>query len=491
MVDYNFNVPTVQPMQQPNMMQAYGQMQQIQANRMMMEERARALQEQNALRALLAGGVKVGTPEFTEGAARISPELGLRAETSRLANVREQRTAEAQQAQAENARVQSMRTLGQLGADKIENYRNSIARIDPTDRVGYAELYKIASPEFNRIGAPLPTPEMWNAETQSRVLQTGASVLEMLKEDAAAARERAKYKVGKIGGRDVRYRESDGPAEEILVREAPATRFGGLGQSTGLPNVVGTVPVGPGAAAPGDAQAVTNNMRAAPAQNVNALAGRTVPASQLAAESEANKQKQELEKERLKALQDPAKQLALRKEVGEAKKETESAIGTLNTALKSVNKIKAFSDEDLNRELGYVGANTPAVSAQSKAVRTAFNELKGTATAMAKADAGKIGSMQVQEWGILRDQLTDLNFATMTTKELREQVERVESRADTLIDQAKRNYSETYGSTAKELGGFSEVFEGRKSVGITQAEYNALPSGSTYTDPNGNVRTKR
>lgn len=184
MVDYNFSVPTVQPMQQPNMMQAYGQMQQIQANRMMMEERTRALQEQNALRSLLAGGIKVGTPEFTEGAARISPELGLKAETSRLANVREQRTAEAQQAQAENARVQSMRTLGQIGADKVSQYRNSLAMIDPSDPAAYGAFYSVAAPEFKKVGATLPPPDRWNAQIKGTLLQTADSFLNVAKETA-------------------------------------------------------------------------------------------------------------------------------------------------------------------------------------------------------------------------------------------------------------------------------------------------------------------
>jgi hypothetical protein len=46
MVDYNFNVPSIQPMQQPNMMQAYGQMQQIQANRLAFDENARKRREE-------------------------------------------------------------------------------------------------------------------------------------------------------------------------------------------------------------------------------------------------------------------------------------------------------------------------------------------------------------------------------------------------------------------------------------------------------------
>jgi hypothetical protein len=220
MVDYNFNVPTVQPMQQPNMMQTYAQMQQIQANRMMMEERTRALQEQNALRALLAGGIKVGTPEFTQGAARISPELGLKAETSRLANLKEERTAEAQQAQAENSRIQSMRTLGQIGSDKVAQYRNGLATLDSSDPAAYAAWYNVAAPEFEKVGATLPPPDRWNAQTKGALLQTADSFLASAKEAAPGVQmiDGVPYESTVVNGRVV--------LKKLQPEGVPSARFG-------------------------------------------------------------------------------------------------------------------------------------------------------------------------------------------------------------------------------------------------------------------------
>ena len=286
MVDYNINVPSIQPMQQPNMMQAYGQMQQIQANRMLMQDREREQQESNALRELMRGGnIDFSSPEGMRKLLEAAPKSGAPLAKALLGIKTEERTAENQAAQARAAQAQTERTLGQIGADKVAQYRNGLATLDPADPNAYGAWYKVAAPEFSKAGATLPPPDKWNAQTKGALLQTADSFLAS-----------TKYKVGTVGGRDVRYRESGGPAEEILVQEAPFApqstpqrdvRFEGVGQGAELPDVRGTVPVGPGAAAPGDAQAVINNMRAAPAQNVNQLAGRLVPASQLAAETQA------------------------------------------------------------------------------------------------------------------------------------------------------------------------------------------------------------
>ena len=482
MVDYNTNVPAIQPMQQPNMMQAYGQMQQIQANRMLMQDRERALQERASIGEVVRDpNIDLSDPKNWNRLVKAAPTLA-------GGVIKDFATARREQRQGEVSVAELALKNADLLTKKGEQLREAFAKVagfpEEQQPAIYANIIKQLPEDMRGLYSPVFSKSALRAAA-STTAEVTQSLTPQLKT---------------IGGRDVRVAPGGGPAEEILVQTAPPAlaptaqrdvRFEGVGQGTELPNVRGTVPVGPGAAAPGDAQAVINNMRAAPAQNVNQLAGRTVPASQLAAEASASAQRQELEKKRLEDLQDPKKRLELREKVGGAKKETEGAISTLNSGLESVNKVKAFSDEDLNSALGHVGANTPAVFATAKAVRTALNELKGIATAMAKTDAGKIGSMQVQEWEILRNQLVNLDYANMTPTQLREQVARVEARAKTLMDQARRGYSETYGAAAKELGGFSELPEGRKSAGITQAEYNALPSGSTYTDPNGNVRTKR
>lgn len=480
MVDYNINVPSIQPMQQPNMMQAYGQMQQIQANRMLMQDRERALQDRAAI------GEVVRDPNIDLSDPKNWNRLVQAAPTMAGGIIKDFAAARREQRQGELSVAELALRNADLLTKKGEQLREAFAKVagfpEEQQPAIYANIIKQLPEDMRGLYSPV---------FSKSALRAAASA-------TAEVTQSLTPQIRTIGGRDVRVAPGGGSAEEILVQTAPPAptsqrdvRFEGVGQGTELPDVRGTVPVGPGAAAPGDVQAAINNMRAAPAQNVNQFAKRLVPASQLAAEDAASAQRQALEKKRLEDLQDTKKQLELRKEVGGAKKETEGAISTLNSGLESVNKVKAFSDEDLNSGLGHVNANTPAAFATAKAVRTAFNELKGIATAMAKTDAGKIGSMQVQEWEILRNQLVNLDYANMTPKELREQVARVEARAKTLIDQAKRSYSETYGAAAKELGGFSELPEGRKSAGITQAEYNALPSGSTYTDPNGNVRTKR
>jgi hypothetical protein len=74
MVDYSI-ATQIRPVQMPNVGEMYGQIQNIQLNRMRMAEAQETAQERNALRGLLSSGVDINTPEGLSQLRRVAPML--------------------------------------------------------------------------------------------------------------------------------------------------------------------------------------------------------------------------------------------------------------------------------------------------------------------------------------------------------------------------------------------------------------------------------
>jgi hypothetical protein len=110
MVD-NTIATQVRPFQMPNVGEIYGQAQNIQLNRMRMEEAQETAQERNALRGLLSSGVDINTPEGLSQLRRVAPMLAPQFEQA--AGQRAYQRAQIERIQSQNDReaLQTAQTL--------------------------------------------------------------------------------------------------------------------------------------------------------------------------------------------------------------------------------------------------------------------------------------------------------------------------------------------------------------------------------------------
>jgi hypothetical protein len=111
MVNYNLQVPGIQPVQnsmaQMNPLQMMLLGQQLQTNQLAAQETLRKRQEEELLRGLR---VDPRSPEYVQQAARISPQFGLQALTSQHQAKKFEMEAEKERRQAQEAQVRTRKT---------------------------------------------------------------------------------------------------------------------------------------------------------------------------------------------------------------------------------------------------------------------------------------------------------------------------------------------------------------------------------------------
>jgi hypothetical protein len=129
MVDYNAALPQLAQFQAPNVLAMASQANQMQAANMLMQQRARELQKENAL---AAAGARFGvnTPEYAAAAGGIDPEAGLKAYHYQSQIVNQQRQALGEARRARLAEIQSDEKLMDLAAKHGDEFKNSLRMID-------------------------------------------------------------------------------------------------------------------------------------------------------------------------------------------------------------------------------------------------------------------------------------------------------------------------------------------------------------------------
>jgi hypothetical protein len=174
----------------------------------------------------------------------------------------------------------------------------------------------------------------------------------------------------------------------------------------------------------------------------------------------------------------------MRTEIGEARSEANESLATVQSVLDAVNDLRSIPDKDKERVLGLTGEYIPNFTGAAKTAQTKLNDIKGQVTAMAKAAAGSIGSMAVQEWEILANQIATLQAKNLDARTLNEQLDIIEHRAKGLLKRTQKNYNDVYGPIIKDSeGAFDLIMPEPRKIPERGAAPAATGQGRARTQP--------
>lgn len=162
------------------------------------------------------------------------------------------------------------------------------------------------------------------------------------------------------------------------------------------------------------------------------------PQGTMAGETRADKPKP------LTTLQDTK----LQHDIGKDYKTTQDAIASFADVKKATAQIKNYTNDQLGKVTGRYG-QLPTVWPTAKNIDTDLDNLKGKVTSLGKIAAsasGAIGSMAVQEWGLVRDMVAALDETKMTPEKLRQQMDLI----DAQLAGAETRLREAYATTHQE-----------------------------------------
>lgn len=437
----------IQPYKAPDMLGVAEHVQKMQTSNMLMQQRAAELQKENALRAA-AAQYGVNTKEFANAAGRIDYEAGLKAfnyqrqmQAAGAAAAAAARAAELDRIRADTATVDLVNKHG-------ARFEQALRMVDATENPAatYDKLYGMLPPTLKPL-----YPDKYSPDAVQRALMTNAEVVASVAPKAPTI-----------------Y-----PATADMPMQAYVPGKGGaLGSTMIVPE---TVPPG-----------TVNNLApssamAAPAAGVNALvqptptplapaAIPTAPAVSLTPTQERQQRAEQKKKEELATFRrkeeikqevgselTPVQEQRLRTEVGEARANAQESLATAQGVLDAAKNLRAIPDNEKSKILGYSGRYTPNFTDAAKNAQTKFNDIKGQVTAMAKASAGSIGSMAVQEWKILADQVATLEAENLTPKALNDQLDIIVRRAEGLMKRTKSNYTSTYDPLIRKYEGQFDI----------------------------------
>lgn len=181
----------IKPVELPNQLQQYAQLNQIQAANALMQQRVRELQKENAL---AAAGAKYGvnTPEYAAAAGGIDPEAGLKAYHYQSQIVNQQRQALGEARRARLAEIQSDEKLMDLASKHGEEFKNGVRMIE-----GFPEQERPAA--WGRLISALPEkmravfPSAYSPDAARLAMSTTSEIL------SAAKPKESQYLMGPAG----------------------------------------------------------------------------------------------------------------------------------------------------------------------------------------------------------------------------------------------------------------------------------------------------
>ena len=485
MVDYNIAIPQQQLYQAPDFTQNAMRMQQTQLQEMQMQELARKSAAARNTQQLYA---QPGFDQFSpEGIRQLGQVGGYKAGIAAATGARQIENLQRQTKATEVGLAQTYQTMGEAA---YTNAQNRLAAIPPGDAQAYAGWLDVHGPAYRANGVNLPTPEQWAQDPTGKLQGHMVSTSQSVRERAARAPVYRDF-----GGTTLRV-DPDNPDVliEPSIRRADASQQGaGTGPATaamnpdrltamqatqarlGLPvmqpsaaGANAAVNNMPGAAA--TAPVVGNAMVAPPtteAGGKNTLRAGPISASEFAQQQEAQKEqrKAQIAQEAAQILT-PVQEQKMRTDVGEARANAGESMATLQETLRAAKDVLALPEEAKNAISGYTGKYTPNYSASAKDAQTKFNDVVGQITAMSKASAGSIGSMAVQEWKILADQVASLDLTNMDAKTLDRQMKIIVNRAEGLMNRTRSNYTNTYGPLMEKYKGQFDLPAPTPSIAI-------------------------
>ena len=226
MVDYNLQVPGIAPAQssQINPLQMLPMLQQQQLNNMLIQERARELQETNALRQYLRGpNVDLTTRQGMLGALSVAPKAGAPVITAAATATREARQGETSQAQTAQIMQQIQAGVLKMGTDQFNDLRERLAVVDVNDPKSYAEWHKLAASKLP--GVTLPSPKDWAAappEARQTIQQRLMTTAEAIRKDIEEGRKPREQDIVDRGGTTFSRPKAVRPGEPVI--ETPVLR---------------------------------------------------------------------------------------------------------------------------------------------------------------------------------------------------------------------------------------------------------------------------
>jgi len=191
MVDYNAALPQLAQFQAPNVLAMAQQANQMQAANMLMQQRARELQKENAL-AVAGARYGVNTPEYAAAAGGIDPEAGLKAYHYQSQIVNQQRQALGEARRAKLAEIQSDEKLMDLASKHGEEFKNGVRMIE-----GFPEQERPAA--WSRLISALPEkmravfPSAYFPDAARLAMSTTSEIL------SAAKPKESQYLMGPAG----------------------------------------------------------------------------------------------------------------------------------------------------------------------------------------------------------------------------------------------------------------------------------------------------
>jgi len=483
MVDYNIAIPQQQLFQAPDFTQNAMRMQQAQLQEMQMQALARKNAAARNTQQLFADpNFRLDDPASIN---RLGQAGGVKDATAALVAVRQAQKLERDTASTNASLAQTYQAMGEAA---YTNAQNRLAAIPPGDARSYASWLEVHGPAYKANGVNLPTPEQWaqdpTGKLQGHMVATSQSV-----------RESMKPQLTTIGGVPAEYTPGKGAKELGITPFAPQGADTGAGAGTGPATAamnpdrlaamqatqarLGLPPMQPSAAG---ANAAVNNMPGAAAPAVgnamvapptteagakNTLRAAPIGAGEFIQQQEAQKEqrKAQIAQEAAQILT-PVQEQKMRTDVGEARANAGESMATLQETLRAAKDVLALPEEAKNAISGYTGKYTPNLSASAKDAQTKFNDVVGQITAMSKASAGSIGSMAVQEWKILADQVASLDLTNMDAKTLDRQMKIIVNRAEGLMNRTRSNYTNTYGPLMEKYKGQFDLPAPTPSIAI-------------------------
>jgi hypothetical protein len=169
MVDYSI-ATQVRPFQMPNIGEVYGQIQNIQMNRMRMAEAQETAQERNALRGLMASGVDLNTPEGVSQLRRAAPMMAQQIEQRNLEGAR--------------IRAQTGQYNARAEAEALKVGRDLFAAATTPEQYGAARAY--VAERFPQYAGSIPA--QFSVENARRIAEGAEGLIRRASEGAAAGR---------------------------------------------------------------------------------------------------------------------------------------------------------------------------------------------------------------------------------------------------------------------------------------------------------------
>lgn len=402
----DFSIATqIQPMKLPDPIQQYAQFNQLALHQAQLGEYQRSQGEQNQLRKFLASGGDPYSPEGLRTVGQIAPGLfntfvkeKEAMETSKVAR----RVQEGAILAQGDTRAAARQTAAVANVDMLSRSLNAIIALPPELRdAEYAKLRQKAVELVPEWASHLRLT--FDEKTAREQAMTAAQSV-----TAYAANEAAQRTETNLRTRPVYNPPTANQPGTVFDPQAGQLTIAGTGTGTGTPFDFAA------------------NQAANQAANI------------------ADFKKKEQIKRDMAAELNPVQEQQLRTEHGAALASANEGLTSAQGVLDAAKALRAVPDVDKGRILGLINSNIPNPTDAAKNAQTKFNDVKGQITAMAKGQLGSIGSMAVQEWQIIANQIATLEAKNLTPAALNEQLDIIIARADDLLRKTRSNYNATY-----------------------------------------------